>query len=92
MLLNIVNGYVCHNCTDVENAKKGVDPAHPKKDSAPQSPTKTGIAQSNPAVILSGALAKTGAAKPAGSGLTNQAPNAPPLAIPETGDSVNLSI
>lgn len=28
--MEIVNGYVCKNCTDVEYAKKGVDPAHPK--------------------------------------------------------------
>jgi hypothetical protein len=27
--MNIVNGYVCRNCSDVELAKKGVDPAHP---------------------------------------------------------------
>jgi hypothetical protein len=58
MLLNIVNGYVCHNCTDVENAKKGVDPAHPKKDFPGQSQTKTGNASNNPAVIFSGAFAK----------------------------------
>ncbi len=25
-----VNGYTCHNCTDVDNAKKHIDPAHPK--------------------------------------------------------------
>jgi hypothetical protein len=25
-----VNGYVCRNCTDVDYAKKNVDPAHPK--------------------------------------------------------------
>ena len=23
-----VNGYQCNNCTDVENAKKHIDPAH----------------------------------------------------------------
>ena len=63
MLLNIVNGYVCHNCTDVENAKKGVDPSHPKKDFSGQSQTKTGNTLSNPAVILSGALAKDAVAK-----------------------------
>lgn len=28
--MEIVNGYVCRNCTDVEYAKKGVDPARPK--------------------------------------------------------------
>ncbi len=25
-----VNGYLCRNCTDVEKAKKHIDPAHPK--------------------------------------------------------------
>lgn len=30
MGMEVVNGYVCRNCTDVEYAKKGVDPAHPK--------------------------------------------------------------
>lgn len=30
MAMEVVNGYVCRNCSDVEYAKKGVDPAHPK--------------------------------------------------------------
>jgi len=30
MAMEVINGYVCRNCTDVEYAKKGVDPAHPK--------------------------------------------------------------
>ncbi len=30
MSMEVVNGYVCRNCTDVAYAKKGVDPAHPK--------------------------------------------------------------
>jgi hypothetical protein len=25
-----VNGFLCHNCTEVDNAKKHIDPAHPK--------------------------------------------------------------
>jgi hypothetical protein len=25
-----VNGFLCHNCTEVDNAKKHVDPAHPR--------------------------------------------------------------
>lgn len=25
-----VNGFVCHNCTEVDQAKKNIDPAHPK--------------------------------------------------------------
>ena len=31
MSMRMVNGYVCRNCADEELAKKGVDPAHPKK-------------------------------------------------------------
>lgn len=30
MSMEIVNGYVCRDCTDVELAKKGEDPAKPK--------------------------------------------------------------
>ncbi len=26
----VVNGFLCRNCTDVDNAKKHIDPAHPK--------------------------------------------------------------
>ena len=26
----VVNGFSCKNCTDVSNAKKHIDPAHPK--------------------------------------------------------------
>ena len=29
--MRMVNGYVCRNCADEELAKKGVDPAHPKR-------------------------------------------------------------
>jgi hypothetical protein len=25
-----VNGFACKNCTDVDNAKRHIDPAHPK--------------------------------------------------------------
>jgi hypothetical protein len=26
----LVNGYSCKNCTDVDNAKRNIDPQHPK--------------------------------------------------------------
>jgi hypothetical protein len=29
--MNIVNGYFCRNCADVELAKRGIDPAHPQR-------------------------------------------------------------
>ena len=25
-----VNGFICHNCTEVDRAKKHIDPAHPR--------------------------------------------------------------
>jgi hypothetical protein len=68
----LVNGYSCKNCTEVDEAKKHIDPAHPKdgpygidaKDQ-PGAPAKTdSTAQSSaqsssqsPAVTFGGALA-----------------------------------
>jgi hypothetical protein len=49
-----VNGFQCRNCTDVENAKKHIDPQHPKSGpyniDAKTDPTR------QTSVILSGAL------------------------------------
>ena len=30
--MELVNGYVCFNCTDVDLAKKGINPAKPQAD------------------------------------------------------------
>jgi hypothetical protein len=30
--MELVNGYYCRNCSDVELAKKNIDPAHPKQE------------------------------------------------------------
>jgi hypothetical protein len=38
----IVNGYVCRNCTDIDLAKKGVDPAHPPDKFDPTQAAKDG--------------------------------------------------
>ena len=60
--MNIVNGYVCKNCTDVEYAKKGIDPAHPKDGpNGSKKADKTGKdakADHGPAVTFGGALAQ----------------------------------
>lgn len=51
-----VNGYSCKNCTDVDYAKRNIDPAHPKD--GPFGVDKASAAQTHgPAVKLSGALA-----------------------------------
>lgn len=36
MRMELVNGYPCFNCTDVDLAKKGINPAKPQDD--PRSP------------------------------------------------------
>lgn len=50
-----VNGYTCHNCTEVDLAKQHIDPAHPRSGpfglDAASDPTR------KPSVQLSGALA-----------------------------------
>ena len=51
--MQTVNGYVCHNCTDVANAKKGVDPAHPKD---PPKSAESTPAERGPAVTFGGQL------------------------------------
>jgi hypothetical protein len=64
----MVNGYSCKNCTDVDNAKKHIDPARPqdgpfgidKKDD-PARPDPKKADQADPrgaAVSFGGALAK----------------------------------
>lgn len=64
--MEIVNGYVCNTCCDVDLAKRGVDPAHPKDDpkNPNYDPTKAkadkaradGKADHGPAFKLGGAL------------------------------------
>ena len=55
----IVNGFSCKNCTDVDYAKKHIDPAHPKSGpygiDAKNDPTVKNAISSN-AVTFGGAL------------------------------------
>jgi hypothetical protein len=62
MSIEIVNGYPCTSCTDVENARKGVDPARPDPSEADAAVGAAGSVDSGsgrgPAVTLSGAPAQ----------------------------------
>ena len=55
-----VNGYSCRNCTDVDYAKKGIDPAHPKSGpygvNAATDPDRIAEAGRSGAVSLGGRL------------------------------------
>jgi hypothetical protein len=50
--VQIVNGFVCMNCTDVEHAKKGIDPAHPKQDATVSGPRDAAKEASSPTDTL----------------------------------------
>lgn len=54
--MEIVNGYICRDCTDVSYAKKNIDPAHPKDGPQPSDEGRTPKAYSE-AVQFGGALA-----------------------------------
>ena len=51
-----VNGYSCQTCTDVDFAKKGIDPAHPKSGAYDVN-AATDPSRKTDAVRLSGRLA-----------------------------------
>lgn len=76
-----MNGFSCKNCTDVDYAKKHIDPQHPKSGpygiNAATDPT-----QKQSAVVFGGSLSKLNNA--------NDTPANP--AQPETKQIVDLSI
>ena len=56
MSMEVINGFVCNTCTDVENAKKLIDPARPEAGPVNQQPASEGV-ERGPAVLLGGAFA-----------------------------------
>jgi hypothetical protein len=50
--MQIVNGFVCMNCTDVEHAKKFIDPAHPSQAAAVSGPRDAAKEASSPTGTL----------------------------------------
>jgi hypothetical protein len=86
-----VNGYTCHNCTEVDEAKKHIDPAHPK--SGPYGvDAKTDPTQKKPIIqfggSLSGANASTAAAANTNSTTATAAQTTAQATAP--GQSVNV--
>jgi len=81
-----VNGFACKNCTDVDNAKKHIDPEHPKSGPYGINAKNDPSVQRQSSVIFSGAL----------SGLTgtdtrsSSSTNAPPRNT--AGNHLDLSV
>ena len=67
-----VNGFSCKNCTEVDEAKKFIDPAHPKDGpfGINAADHKTGVGKGDtsrsPAVVFGGQLASLVAAQASG--------------------------
>jgi hypothetical protein len=85
----MVNGFSCKNCTDVDNAKKHIDPAHPKSGpygiDAKDDPSVKQSATSD-AVTFGGNLSKLNTAqRPAGT------PGIPNL-LNADGDSIGTRL
>ncbi len=84
--MEMVNGFQCKNCTDVDYAKKHIDPAHPKDGpygvNAKTNPENVGKAKRDPAVQFGGALAPFGT--------TASSSSQPPVAA--TGSVLNVSV
>jgi len=65
-----VNGFSCRNCTEVDEAKKFIDPAHPKdgpfginaRDHGPRRSGDSSAAGGSPSVVFGGRLASLPAA------------------------------
>ncbi len=82
MSMDVINGYICHNCTDIDYAKKNIDPTHPKD--GPYGANKSEAAGHGPAVVLSGALGKAAptAASPPVDGATRNDPTSAAASVP----------
>ena len=103
MAITFVNGYQCSNCTDIDNAKKNIDPAHPQDGpygiNAPNKPASGKAAEATggvnqPAVIYGGSLARLIPVAPSGS-TTGQTPSQTPSSqqaagVPGTGFSLTV--
>jgi len=88
MAIEIINGFKCKNCTDVDYAKKHIDPAHPKDGpygvNKPEDPLEKARKDKNSPVEFAGALsALNGVIEPT---------RDPRLRVPEPGAKADRSI
>jgi hypothetical protein len=85
-----VNGYSCKNCTDVDNAKRNIDPQHPKDGpfgvnrSPKPGDTSSGVqapGTTSPAVVLGHRLSRLAASD-----------RAPVVPSPTQGRRLDISV
>jgi len=81
-----VNGFECKNCTDVDNAKKHIDPQHPKSGPYGINAKNDPSMQRQSSVIFSDALSGLTGSDARNSSGTNTLPRY------EAGDQLDLSV
>ncbi len=100
--MELVNGYRCYNCTDVDYAKRNIDPAHPKDGpygvNATDDPRQAGKASSDrssdpwgASVVLGGSLDQPGYPDTGAPAAPGQAPAAPGQA-PASRQRLDISV
>jgi hypothetical protein len=75
--MQIVKGFVCMNCTDVERAQKGIDPAHPDQPASVSGPRDPASESSGPADPLTRNAVSFGGALSYLNALDTKAPSDP---------------
>ena len=81
-----VNGFECKNCTDVDNAKKHVDPQHPKSGPYGITAKNDPSMQRQSSVVFGGTLSAL-----TGSSARNSSSTAPPPRY-QAGNQLDLSV
>ncbi|MDP2803713.1 MAG: hypothetical protein Q8O26_17725 [Phreatobacter sp.] len=76
-MIEMVNGYPCADCTDVSNAKRGLDPENPTRDPVKQEKLDREAGRvPEPAVVFEGRLAELRRAEDAAAGQPTRSPDA----------------
>ncbi len=81
-----VNGFECKNCTDVDNAKKHIDPQHPKSGPYGINAKNDPSVQRQSSVIFGGALSGLTSSDARNNSGTNPSPRY------AAGDQLDLSV
>ncbi len=98
--MELVNGYPCFNCTDVELAKKGINPAKPEGDPRslnynPNAPGAKPPGFGNSAVTFGGSLSALNGAQPAnndGSSFSGSQPSPQSQQLQQPGATLDISV
>jgi hypothetical protein len=91
MAMEIINGFPCKTCTDVDYAKKNIDPAHPKDGPfGVKNPQKQAKAAHDKAIKFGGSLTAAGLDRPRAPSDPTGRPQAAASAY-VTGSLVNLT-